>query len=159
MIATGYGYAQQQDAARRDSANIQAGYDLQTRQLMERYNQINQQASKDMGERAREARIEMARLRAVGAESGLGGLTQGRMERESAFLAGSDMATIESNRVNALAQSLSEGQGASLESKARLGAVNSPSGLGAGLQIANAGFSKYLSGLTLQEKTKQSSGS
>lgn len=138
-----YTYTEQNKAAAKTEDNANKAYALQLSELQDRYEQINQNSKDQMSERAREARIELARIRAVGAESGLSGVSQDRLERESEFLAGSDVALIETNRANSMKQAANEAKGIGLEHDARLSSIQRPSMFGTGLQIAQAGVQAY----------------
>lgn len=135
-------YFQASSAAQAQQDAIEAAYSAQTQQLADRYEQINQNATDQVSERSREARAELARIRVAGAESGLGGVSQQRIEGESEMLRGMDIASIEGNRKNALKAAQYGGQTAQLEGNARLAAVRKPSLVGTGLQIAGSVIEK-----------------
>jgi hypothetical protein len=89
-----------------------------------------------MSVRAREAMIEQARLRVIGGESGLSGGSNDRIENESQFNLGTDIASLESNRRNALNQLYQEGKSLQAGNEAQIRQVRRPSLIGTGLQIA-----------------------
>jgi len=122
-------------------AAIEAGYAAQMADLPRQYGQVNEQAIDKMGLRAREAMIERGRLAAIAADSGMGGgVSVTRMENESRFTEGTDVATIDRNRKNALAQIYAEAKGAQAGATTRMSSISTPSLLGTGLQIAGAYF-------------------
>jgi ribosomal protein L29 len=143
IASSAFSYMQQSQAADAQQDAIEAAYNAQTQQLADRYEQINQNSTDQVSERTREARAELARIRVAGAESGLGGVSQQRIEGESEMLRGTDIASIEGNRKNALKAAQYGGQSAQLEGNARMAAVRRPSLVGTGLQIAGAGISAY----------------
>lgn len=134
-----YGYVQQSAMADMQQDSIEEGYALQMKQLEDRYRQINENATDEVSERAREARAELARVRAVGAESGLGGVSQARSENETQMLRSNDIAIVESNRQNALRAAQHGGEAARIENTSRIRSINRPSLVGTGLQIAGVG--------------------
>lgn len=152
------GYQETKKNAQIQEDQIKQGYELQSQQLMDRYDQINGNASDQISDRAREARVELARLKVLGAESGIAGNSQAQIERESQFLAGSDMATIEANRSNALKQAQMEGKANALDTAARYSSIKRPSLIGSGLQIADAGVSALQRKQMLDQQEKNIRG-
>lgn len=139
VLSTAFTYQSQAAAAKQQEQALKDMYEMQTEALMDRYKQINQNATDEMSERAQEARVEQARLKTIAGESGLGGTSQDLIMRESEFKAGSDLAQIEGNRQNAIKQAKREGDMNRLEVKSQSAAIRRPSLIGAGLQIATAG--------------------
>ncbi|OAM52926.1 hypothetical protein A7981_05695 [Methylovorus sp. MM2] len=127
--------ANQADAA---TDSIKDSYELQAKQVQEQQKQINANAQDDMSQRAREATIERGRLKAIQGESGLIGNTADRIMNESYFNEESDIASIESNRVNSIKQSSLEAQGLTARTQSELNSIKRPSALSAGLQIGTA---------------------
>lgn len=131
------------------------GYAAQMADLPRQYGQVNEQAIDKMGVRAREAMIERGRLAAIAADSGAGGgVSVTRIENESRFTEGTDVATIDRNRKNALDQIYAEAKGAQSNTYTRMSGISSPSLLGTGLQIAGA----YFDGQDRDEARKRKTG-
>lgn len=132
------GFVQQRGAADAQAAAIQANHEQQMRAYEEQQRQNNAAAAQQMSERAREAMIERARLRVIAGESGLAGISTDRIENQSRFNEGYDIASIEANRSNSAAQLYNEARGLRAQSQSRLNSINRPSLLGSGLQIIGA---------------------
>lgn len=133
MVAIGAGTTVQ-TIQHRQNARQQARFYGQARQEQDR--QINQQRGLDMENRARRAREERARLRAMSAETGLTGVTMNTLLRDVDFQSGRDIATLEQNRVNQLRDS-------QMRHQSNLNMISQPDYLGsflnAGLQIYGVG--------------------
>jgi hypothetical protein len=124
-------------SARAQTKAIEQGYAQQMETVQEQYKQIDAQASQQMTERAREAMKERARLRVIAGEFGIGGgVSEDRIMNESRFNEGTDMATIEANRMSNLKQTELEAKGMRAGSVRQLSQVKQPSLIGSGLQIA-----------------------
>ncbi len=130
------GFVQQSQQASAQTKAIKANYAQQTEALKLQYDQTNKQATDEMSMRAREAMIESARLRAVSGESGLFGLSNDRIQNESAFNLGTDIASIESNRLATVKQLHQEGLETRANTASRINQITRPSLIGTGLQIA-----------------------
>jgi hypothetical protein len=130
------GFMQQGQQAKANRKAIQSDYAQQMDTLQQQYKQTNQQATDEMSQRAREAMIERAKLRVAGGESGLFGGSNDRVVNESSFNAGTDIASIESNRQNSLRQIEQEGKGIRAGSISQISRIQRPSLIGTGLQIA-----------------------
>jgi hypothetical protein len=151
VASAGAGFIQQGQQAKSNRKAAQANYAQQSEALKTQYDQTNKQATDEMSVKAREVMIETARLRVLGGESGLAGGSNDRIENESQFNLGTDIAAIESNRRNTLNQLYEEGKSLRAGSQAQIRQVQRPSLIGTGLQIAGAGVNaatthKYLSG-------------
>ena|SRR6185437_13884103 len=144
-------FVQQGQQAKANDKAIKENYAQRTEALKLQYDQTNKQAADEMSVRAREAMIEQARLRVIGGESGLSGGSNDRIENESQFNLGTDIAAIESNRQNSLRQLGEDGKSLRAGSQTQISQVKRPSLIGTGLQIAGAATDaatthKYLSG-------------
>lgn len=107
------------------------------------YEEIAQVSQDDSQQRHKEYLIESARLRAIGAESGLFGATQDRIEQEAQNNADTDISTIEANRQRQTEQAHTQGLSRASQAGVQLSGIRRPSSLGAGLQIAGAGVETY----------------
>ena len=136
--STGMGFMQQSSQAKMQRKAVQEDYAQQIQALNLQYDQTNKQAIDEMSVRAREATIESARLRAFSGESGLAGISNDRVQNESAFNLGTDISSIESNRQASLRQLYQEGKGVRAQTTSKMNEVmkNRPSLIGTGLQIA-----------------------
>lgn len=132
------GFVQQGQQAKAADKSAQENYAQQSEALKRQYDQTNKQATDEMSARAREAQIETARLRVLGGESGLSGGSNDRIENESQFNKGTDIAALESNRRNSLTQLYQEGRAIRGDQQARINSIKRPSLIGTGLQIAGA---------------------
>ena len=108
--SAGMSYMQQSQQAKAQRRAVKDNYAQQMQTLQLQYDQTNKQATDEMSIRAREAMIESARLRAISGESGLAGNSNDRIQNESMFNLGTDMASIEANRQSSLKQIYQHGQ-------------------------------------------------
>lgn len=132
------GYFQQQDANAAQNAAIEANHAQQMEAYARQQQQTGAVAAQQMSERAREAMIERGRLRAITAESGLAGVSTDRLEAQSRFNEGYDLATIEANRSNQAQQLYEEAKGLRARSQSQANSLNRPSLIGSGLQIVGS---------------------
>lgn len=145
------GFVQQGQQAKAQQKSVEANYAQQTETLKLQYDQAQKQSTDEMSQRAREAMIEQARLRVIGGESGLSGGSNDRIENESQFNLGTDIASIESNRRNYMKQLGEEGKSLGAGNQSQINQIKRPSLIGTGLQIAGSAVDaattkKYLSG-------------
>lgn len=132
VMTTMSGMAQAKQARKDENANTL----LQFNQRQEIYDETNRAASDAKSARAREAKIEQGRLRVITGESGLAGNSNDKILEEGMFNEGFDIATIEANRQSQLKQIQMDAQGDRAASNRRANQIQSPSLIGAGLQIA-----------------------
>lgn len=142
-VSAGVTYKQQSDAAEAQTEAIKNDYAHQQSQLEEQQFQTNAQSQQAMSERAQQARAERARLRVAAGESGLAGNVYDSLLRDSYFQEGTDIATLENNRVSRMQQSGMEGQALRSQAQGNLNQVRRPSLLASGLQIAGSAASEY----------------
>lgn len=124
-------------------ATSKAAYDnqvLQNKQLEEQRAQIAKQSANDETERRRAAQVEQGKLRVITGESGALGLSAQNLMEDSAFQEGSDISTIESNKLSAMKQTDFTGmanynQNTSMVNQA---STKAPTLVGTGLQIAGS---------------------
>lgn len=142
--------AVQYDAGQRQLyATQKAAYDnqvLQNQQLEEQRSQIAKQAANDESERYRAAQIEEGKLRVITGESGALGLSADNLLMDSKFQLGSDISTIEANKISSMKQTDFTGmsnynQNTSTVNQA---STRAPTLLGTGLQIAGSSTSAYM---------------
>ena len=107
------------------------------------YEEIREVSMDDSQQRLKDYLVESARLKVIGAESGLAGATQDRIEQESQNNAETDLATIEANRRRQTESAHSQGLARASNARYVKQPVRKPSAFGAGLQIAGAGFKAY----------------
>lgn len=137
--------ASAQDAFnRQQEALVQNSLEKDRAATARQYEEINQVSMDDSQQRYKEYLIESARLKTIGAESGLSGVTQERIEQEASNNASTDLATIEANRMRQNEQAHSQAAARASNSRTVQQPVKRPSMLGAGLQIAGAGVSYQL---------------
>lgn len=133
------GYIQQSQSAKAQTRALTEENDRQMEATQLQYDQNNKQALDKMSARGREAAIEAARLRVIAGESGIAGGSNDRVLNESAFNYGSDIASIESNRKATNAQLYEEAKSGRARTVSKINAIDRPSLIGTGLQIAGAG--------------------
>lgn len=133
----------QKESAARQEQMIQDGLAKDRAATARQYEEINRVAQDENAQRHKEYLIDSARLKAIGAESGLQGATQDRIEQDAENNADTDLATIEANRRAQAEQAHSQGLARATQGNAQLAGIKKPSALGAGLQIVGAGFSSY----------------
>lgn len=136
-------YEEGQKSAAKQEQIIQDGLAKDRAATSRQYEQINEVAQDDSAQRHKEYLIESARLKAIGAESGLSGYTQDRIGQEAENNAATDIATIEQNRQRQAEQAHTQGLSKSTQAGVQLAGIRRPSALGAGLQIAGTGVSAY----------------
>lgn len=104
--------------------------------------QANESANEQMGQRALQAKVDLARLRAANAESGLSGVTSDRLANEVSGNAGRDAAIMQINKVAMNDQFAREAAAQVAAHNSRLNQIksNAPSMFGTGLEIASAGI-------------------
>ena len=107
------------------------------------YEEIAQVSQDQRQQRYAQMLIDDARLRAIGAESGLQGATQGRIEQSAQNTADTDIATLEANSQRQTQQAATQAISKSSQASAQLAGIRQPSALGAGLQIAGGAVGAY----------------
>lgn len=147
-------HQQAQRAADATADSIEQSMQLAADTAAVQQGQINQQAADEKAQRSVEALAERGRIRAILGESGLAGNNASRIEGESYFNQGTDMASIESNRQAAIKQSQLDAQAGQAQSRTQLNSLKRPSALGTGLQIAGAGLDAYSKSQSAKQKAK-----
>ena len=141
----------QKQSADRQSDAAQQAYDSSVSQIRNQQTQETQQAAEQMSERARQAMIETGHLNALAADSGTnGGGSNDRVANEANFNAGQDIAAMQNNASSAQRQLAMQASGAYSQAVSRDAAIQQPSLIGTGLQIAGSTLSAYNS----QQSTK-----
>lgn len=138
-------------------ATSKAAYDNQVnqnKQLEEQRAQIAKQAANDTTERHRAAQLEEGKLRVITGESGALGLTSQKLIQDSEFQLGSDIATIEANKISAMKQTDLSGMSNYAQNMSTVNQATNraPTLLGTGLQIGAIG-ANYLADRS--KKTKK----
>lgn len=130
------GFLIQKDSARKQENAIQAAYDDSVVQTRNQQAEQDAQTKDQMSERARQAMIETAHLRALASESGTTGGSNDRVTNEANFNAGQDIAAIQGNSQAAQRQLAQAARSGYATAVTRQSQVQQPSLIGAGLQIA-----------------------
>lgn len=130
------GYAQQSEAASAQADAIKKNMEFQQNQLQLQRTQNDQQASEKMSAVALEALKQTGHLRAMQGDSLMVGNSTDRIENEMNMNAGSDMATLEANRLSADNQVTTEAMAAKMRADNQMSSIKMPSLIGTGLQIA-----------------------
>lgn len=136
-------YEQQQDAAEENRKAAARNYEQQMAALQEERTQINQQAGEKMSEIAKIEQAKMAQLRVAAGESGVSGVSLGRIENEIDMNASQDMASIEANRKNAVNQTTRQAAASAAQAINQANSVRKPYWGATALQIAGSGLSTY----------------
>lgn len=134
--SAGVSYKQGQNAAKTQEESIQRSAEMQNIQTAQGYEQQSQAAMEQSSQRHQDWLRDLGRLRTVGAESGLVGNNEQRLENETTMQAQNDLATVEANRMKGTLNAGSEAAAGSLRASAQLTRVRRPSLVGTGLQIA-----------------------
>lgn len=140
-------------------ASSKAAHDnqvIQNQQIEEQRKQIAQQAANDKTERMRAQQQEEGKLRVITGESGALGFTSDRLLQDSEFQMGSDIATIDANKVSAMKQNNMNALSIYSENTSRVNeaANRAPTLLGTGLQIGAIGAKYWASNLRSKEEDK-----
>ncbi|WP_427311041.1 virion core protein, T7 gp14 family [Cupriavidus sp. H39] len=131
-------FVQADHAASKQSDANQRAYDDSVVQARNQQAEQDAQAKDQMSERARQAMVETAHLRALSAESGTTGGTNDRVDNEANFNAGQDMAAISGNAQAAQRQLAQQARGSYATVTSRQAQIQPPSLIGTGLQIGGA---------------------
>jgi hypothetical protein len=122
-------------------------------QNTERLEQVNDQAALDKTERTKQGMLERAKLATIAGESGALGLSSDRLLNDSFMQEGTDIASLEKNRINAQTQTNWANKQARASGNSELARIdaNKPSLLQTGLQIGSE-YAQYKSRSTQQAK-------
>lgn len=142
-VSTVMQYQEAKTAAAAQEQMIQDGLAKDRAATQRQYQEIQEVAQDDSAQRHKEYLIDQARIKAIGAESGLSGATQGRIENEVENDANTDLATIEANRQRRAESAHTQGLTKSTQAGIQLSGIRRPSAMGAGLQIVGTGAKAY----------------
>lgn len=142
-VQAGVQYDSTRAAANKQADATRANFYANDAASQVQQNQIGEQASQQVSERARQAMIERGKLRAIQADSGVGGNSAERGFADINFGANQDIATLEANRDNSVAQAQRNKESGLMQANNQLAAIKQPSLIGAGLQIAGASVDAY----------------
>lgn len=146
-----YSAGQAMAAATQDAANNDLA--MQLFQMNAQDTEVEKQAANDMNERSKAAQIEQGKLRVIAGESGALGITSDLLLLDSEFQEGTDIATINANKVSALKQSDMNKLSAysNAQNTVNVAKNKAPTLVGTGLQIASGLSTAYIGS---QGKTK-----
>lgn len=136
-------HAETNKAAARQEQAIQDGLAKDRASTARQYQQIQESAMDEQAQLHTNYLIDSARLNAIAGESGLGGLSQERIQQEAANNSASDMATLEQNRVRQGEAAASQGLARATQAGVQMAGIRRASALGTGLQIAGAAAKAY----------------
>lgn len=130
---------------------------FQREQIAEQQKQINQQSTLEQSERLKQGLIERAQISTIAGESGALGFSSDRLIGDSYMQQGTDIASMETNRMNNIKQTQMAGKQASLQTSNANRSANASKGnlLATGLQI---GGDIYKLKSTTTAKSKQKTG-
>jgi hypothetical protein len=141
--STAIQYMDQKQAAEGQEAIIQDGYAQEQQQTLRQYQENTSVAQENTSDRHKEQLVEEGRLKAIGAESGLQGVSNDRQVADANNQGDKDIATIFANLQRSNEQVHSGGMSKQSSANIQMAGVKRPSGLGAGLQIAGAAVNAY----------------
>jgi hypothetical protein len=138
VASAGFSYIGGQQQAKNAATASNNSARLQYQQIYEKQGQINDQSAVDQSERNKQGLLERAQMATIAGESGALGLSSDRILGDSFMQEGTDMASMEKNRQNAMKQTTWEGKLA--EGQANVNNVKAyataPTLISTGLQIA-----------------------
>jgi hypothetical protein len=134
---------QQQQASKQQAEAATDAQELYNKQLGEAYKEQNQQSALQESERIKQGMVERAKISTIAGESGALGLSSDRLIGDSFMQQGTDMASIEQNRLNSQNQRFRDGKTAENKSNSLINDANNkaPTVIGTGLSIASAYYS------------------
>jgi hypothetical protein len=137
VASAGFSYIGGQQQARNAITASNNSANLQYQQINEKQGQINDQSAIDQSERNKQGLLERAQMATIAGESGALGLSSDRILGDSFMQEGTDMASMEKNRQNALKQSVWEGKQAEGQANVNNSKAYSTTAslIGTGLQI------------------------
>jgi len=138
-VSAGVSYVQGQQQASNVAKAANKSTSISYQQENERLQQINEQSSLDQSERIKQGLLERAKLATIAGESGALGLSSDRLILDSFMQEGTDMASLEKNRLNNEKQSAWSKQQAEAGGQSTINNAygNAPSLIGTGLQIGS----------------------
>ena len=133
-------FAGGQSAASAQSDAAQANLESQYAQTAEKTKQINEQSALDDHERKKQGLIDRAESKTIAGESGALGFSSDRLMADSFMQEGTDLMSIEQNRVNQMKQAHINNQSAraTAQSTANTAYDNAPGLIDTGLQIGGS---------------------
>lgn len=161
-IALSVGSAFMSYKGQNDQAQAQMDAAAQTElysreQIKEQQSQINQQNTLEQSERLKQGLIERAQIATIAGESGALGFSSDRLIGDSYMQQGTDIASMETNRINNIKQTQMAGKQASLQTRNANRSAKASQGnlLATGLQI---GGDLYKIKQSTTTKSKQKTG-
>jgi len=136
-------HSQQADAYSRTSAALDESLRNTLTAFDERKGEVNDKATQEKMERAKQAAKDSASQRLASGENAIGGPLAARLLRDIQFDAGHDVSMIEANRKSENKQIEREKSGARLKTQSEKNRLHKPSGLNTFLGIANSGLQIY----------------
>ena len=130
--------AAQAKAARAADAAAQADYQNKVAAMAEQTAQIEEAATEDVSDRARQQRREASSLRVAAGESGVGGLSVEGLIDDTRVQAGFDTARVEKNKQNQLDQTHRSLQGIRSQTVSKVNNIKLPNYVGTALQIGGS---------------------
>jgi hypothetical protein len=154
-ISAGASYVSGTQSAEQQAAASNNATALAYEQNNVRQQQINEQSALDKSERIKQGQLERAKLATIAGESGALGLSSDRLLADSFMQEGTDIASLEKNRLNNQTQTTysnrqAQANGQSANNQA---GANAPSLLQTGLQIGGA-YTQYQAASTKAAKAK-----
>lgn len=136
VASTAMSYIGQKQQAKNQERAATTAYNNDRAQLEEQRRQEGVSAREEMSQRGKDAMQARATLRAASADGGIGGNVVDRIMTGNEAAAGQDIAMMKENGRNTARQSGHQGIAMQSQAQSRLNAIERPSLLGTGLQIA-----------------------
>jgi hypothetical protein len=155
VVSAGASYVQGQQQLKNSAEAANDATELSYAQNAERQEQINDQSALDKSERTKQGMLERAKIATIAGESGALGLSSDRLLADSFMQEGTDISSLEKNRMNGQSQTNWANRQAEATGKSEINRAESaaPSLLQTGLQIGSE-YVNYKSRTTKQAKAE-----
>jgi hypothetical protein len=155
VVSAGASYYQGQENLKNTAEAANDATELSYAQNAERQGQINDQSALDKSERTKQGMLERAKIATISGESGALGLSSDRLIADSFMQEGTDISSLEKNRMNGQSQTgwANRQAEASGTSEIRKADAAAPSLLQTGLQIGGE-YAKFKTKSTQKAKAE-----
>jgi type II secretory pathway pseudopilin PulG len=139
VLSAGVSYVQGQQQAEDSAEAANEATELSYQQNAERQSQVNDQSALDKAERTKQGMLERAKMATISGESGALGLSSDRLIADSFMQEGTDISSLEKNRLNNQTQTSWDNRQAEATGKSRINdaEAKAPSLIQTGLQIGS----------------------
>jgi hypothetical protein len=155
VVSAGASYVQGQQQLEASAEAANDATELSYAQNAERQEQINDQSALDKSERTKQGMLERAKVATIAGESGALGLSSDRLIADSFMQEGTDIASLEKNRMNGQSQTNWANRQAESSAKSEINRAEAaaPSLLQTGLQIGGE-YAQFKSRTTQKAKAE-----